>query len=77
VVDAGAVTDLDYSAARIVSDLLGELKAKNVRVAFARVTVFLRADLDRYGIAATLGEAQIFATLHEAIDAARADRPEA
>jgi sulfate permease, SulP family len=71
VVDAGAVTDLDYSAARIVSDLLGELKAKNVSVAFARVSVFLRADLDRYGIAATLGEAQIFATLHEAIDAAR------
>ena len=77
VVDASAVTDLDYSAARIVRDLLGELKSKNVRVAFARVTVYLRADLDRYGIAATLGEAQIFATLHEAIDAARADRPEA
>ena len=75
VVDAGAVTDLDYSAARIVSDLLSELKTKNVNVAFARVTVYLRADLDRYGIAATLGEAQIFATLHEAIDAARAASP--
>lgn len=72
MVDASAVTDLDYSAARIVRDLLGELKAKNVGVAFARVTAYLRTDLDRHGIAAELGEARIFATLHEAIDAARA-----
>ena len=30
VVDASAVTDLDYSAARTVRDLLDELSAKNV-----------------------------------------------
>ena len=40
------MTDLDYSAARIVRDLLGELKAKNVGVAFARVTAYLRRDVD-------------------------------
>ena len=43
VLDAGTVTDLDYSAARTVRDLLGELTAKNVGVAFARVSAYLRA----------------------------------
>ena len=68
VLDAGTVTDLDYSAAQTVRDLLGELTAKNVAVMFARVNTYLRADLDRHGISAQLGEARIFATLHEAID---------
>jgi sulfate permease, SulP family len=46
VVDASAVTDLDYSAARTVRDLLGELTAKNACVVFGRVNAYLRADLD-------------------------------
>ena len=75
VLDAGTVTDLDYSAARTVRDLLGELSAKNVAVMFARVNTYLRADLDRHGISAKLGEARIFATLHEAIDATRPGGP--
>lgn len=75
VLDAGTVTDLDYSAARTVRDLLGELTAKNVAVMFARVNTYLRADLDRHGISAKLGEARIFATLHEAIDATRPGGP--
>jgi SulP family sulfate permease len=75
VLDAGTVTDLDYSAARTVRDLLGELTAKNVSVMFARVNTYLRADLDRHGISAKLGEARIFATLHEAIDATRPGEP--
>ena len=75
VLDAGTVTDLDYSAARTVRDLLGELTARNVGVMFARVNTYLRADLDRHGISAKLGEARIFATLHEAIDATRPGGP--
>ena len=75
VLDAGTVTDLDYSAARTVRDLLGELTAKNVAVMFARVNTYLRADLDKHGISAKLGEARIFATLHEAIDATRPGGP--
>ena len=75
VLDAGTVTDLDYSAARTVRDLLGELTAKNVGVMFARVNTYLRADLDKHGISAKLGEARIFATLHEAIDATRPGGP--
>ena len=52
VLDASAMTDLDYSAARTVRDLLGELSARNVCVVFGRVNAYLRADLDRHGISA-------------------------
>jgi MFS superfamily sulfate permease-like transporter len=72
LVDADAVADLDYSAARTVADLA----SKNVSVVFARVSAFLRADLDRHGITSMLGEARIFATLHDAIETARAGRQE-
>lgn len=67
VVDAGAITDIDYSAARTVHDLLDELADKNTGVIFARVSAYLRADLDRHGISVRIGETRIFATLHEAI----------
>jgi sulfate permease, SulP family len=72
VVDASAVTDLDYSAARTVRDLLDELQAKNVGLAFARVSAYLRTDLGRHDIIAKVGESRIFATLHEALAAVRA-----
>ncbi len=75
VMDTSAVTQVDYSAARTVLDLFDELAAKKVNVALGRVSPFLRADLDRHGISAKLGEARIFETLHEAIAAARSGGP--
>ena len=38
VVDASATTDIDYSAARSVLDLIDDLKQRNVTLVFARVT---------------------------------------
>jgi high affinity sulfate transporter 1 len=74
VLDADALTDIDYSAARTVRDLLGDLASKNVRVAFGRVSAFLRADLDRLGVGEMLGESRISETLHDAIAASSANR---
>jgi sulfate permease, SulP family len=76
IVDASAITDIDYSAARSIRELLDELKQKGVGLVFARVSPYLRADLDRHRIAAALGENRIFATLHEAITAVRGSAPE-
>ena len=73
VVDASATTDIDYSAARTLRDFIGELMARKVHIAFGRVSPSLRADMQRHGIAATLGEGHIFSTLHEALEAARGD----
>jgi sulfate permease, SulP family len=72
VVDASAITDLDFSAARAIRDLLADLTAKNVTIVFARVSRYLRADMDRHGITAAAGADHVFATLHEAIAAVRA-----
>jgi MFS superfamily sulfate permease-like transporter len=71
IVDASAITDIDYSAAQSICDLLRELKAQNVTMLFARVNPYLRSDMDRHGISAVIGAARIFDTLHDAIAATR------
>jgi MFS superfamily sulfate permease-like transporter len=71
VVDAGAITALDYSAARMLRDLRDELAQSGVELIFARVSPYLRADMDRHRIATALGAARIFATLHEAVESVR------
>ena len=71
IVDAGAITDIDYSAAQSIRDLLNDLARQRVGVVFARVTPYLRSDMDRHGITAATGEMRIFTTLHEAITAVR------
>ena len=71
IVDAGAITDIDYSAAQAVRHLLDELDRQGVGMVFARVSSYLRSDMDRHGITAAIGETQIFTTLHEAIAAVR------
>jgi sulfate permease, SulP family len=70
VIDASAITDIDYSASRTLRSLLGDLGRRDVTPIIARVNQFLRADLDRHGVTASLGESQIFTTLHEALAAA-------
>jgi MFS superfamily sulfate permease-like transporter len=71
IVDAGAITDIDYSAAQTIRDLLEELAHRRVDVVFARVSPYLRSDMDRHHLIAAVGEMRIFSTLHEAIAAVR------
>jgi sulfate permease, SulP family len=70
VVDAGAITDIDYSASRSVIDLIETLRARGIVVIFGRVNRYLRADMDRHGMTRIVGAEHIFSTLHEALDAA-------
>ena len=77
IVEAGAITDIDYSAARSICELLDDLRRQNVEMIFARVSPYLRSDMDRHGITAAIGEGRIFTTLHEAMAAARAGAHEA
>ncbi len=76
VVDAGAITALDYSAARMLRELRDELAQSGIELIFARVSPYLRADMERHRIVTALGEARIFATLHEAVDSVRAPSQE-
>jgi sulfate permease, SulP family len=75
IVDAGAITDLDYSAGQSIRDLLDELARHQVSMVFARVNPYLRSGMDRHGITAALGERRIFTTLHEALAAVRGAEP--
>ena len=45
IVDASAITDLDYSAARSLTDLFEMLMQQNVTVVFTRVNRYLRSDM--------------------------------
>jgi MFS superfamily sulfate permease-like transporter len=76
VIDASAITNLDYSAAQSLRDLLEDLKRKAVQPIFARVSEYLRSDMDRHGVTALLGEQNIFSTLHRAMAAAHEGPPD-
>jgi SulP family sulfate permease len=67
VVEADAITNLDYTAARVVLLLIEELARQKIGIAFARVSTSLRADMDRHGVTAALGSDRIFASRHEAL----------
>jgi MFS superfamily sulfate permease-like transporter len=67
VVEADAITNIDYSAARVVLLLIAELARQEVGIAFARVSTSLRADMDRHGVTAALGTDKLFASRHEAL----------
>ncbi len=69
VVDAEAITDLDYTAARIVRQLQRELAQESVVLAFARVPPYLKADFDRHHLTEAVGTELIFPRLRDALDA--------
>lgn len=73
VVDAAAITDVDFSAGRSLSDLCEELSRRGVRVIFGRVNRYLRADMDRHHITPVVGEENLFGTLHEALASVHPD----
>src|SRR5205823_1335961 len=57
IVDADAITDLDYSAARSIRELLDDLARQKVGVIFGRVSPYLKSDMDRHGVTAAIAAA--------------------
>jgi sulfate permease, SulP family len=68
VVDAGAITHVDYTAARVVRELQQELAQQGVQLVFAHVQSDLKPDLDRHHLTEDIGADRIFDSLHEALD---------
>jgi len=71
IVDAGPITNVDYTAARAVRRLKENLDRRGILLAFAHVQSDLRADLDRHGVTNVIGSDRLFETLHEALAAMR------
>lgn len=67
LVDAGAITQVDYTAARIIRDLQRDLAGRGVALVFARVRSDVKPDFDRHHLTGIIGENRIFNTLHEAM----------
>jgi len=66
VIDAGAITGIDYTAAKHVLNLDQELRSKKIKVAWAHVSAGLRKDMKRHQL---LNEDSLFETLRECLAA--------
>jgi SulP family sulfate permease len=66
IVDAEAITNVDYTAARMVQQLCTELVRRGIVLGLARVSPSLKADLDRHLLTGVIGPAQCFDRLHDA-----------
>jgi SulP family sulfate permease len=71
VVDAGAITSVDYSAARVVRDFCQDLTCSGVTLLFVHAESSLRADLERHRLLDVIGADHVFDTLREALAAIR------
>ena len=74
VADAGAITSVDYSAARVLRDLQQDLTRRGIAMMLVHPESSLRADLDRHHLSDVIGADHIFDTLHEALAAIRGQR---
>ena len=72
VVDASAITGIDFSAGRALLELRQDLAKQGVVLALARVSSSLRADLDRQGLTAAVGTNRIFSSRKHCLAAALA-----
>jgi MFS superfamily sulfate permease-like transporter len=69
IVDAEAITNVDYSAARSLLALEKHLAAEGVQLGFARVPWETRADFDRHHVTEAVRPEMNFIRLHDALDA--------
>jgi MFS superfamily sulfate permease-like transporter len=69
VVDAEAITNIDYTAARMVRQLHADLMQSGVEFALARVAASLHSDLIRHHLAEVVGPGRIYYRLHDAVTA--------
>jgi sulfate permease, SulP family len=74
VVDAGAITSVDYSAARVLRDLQQDLVGRGIALVLVHTESSLRADLYRHRLSDVIGADHIFDSLHEALEAIRGQR---
>jgi MFS superfamily sulfate permease-like transporter len=69
VVDAEAMTHVDYSASRMIKALAKNLTEAGIELAFARMPWDLRSDFDRHHLTEIIGPTRIFSRLHDALTA--------
>ena len=74
VVEASALTTIDYSAARVLRSLQADLIRDGVVMVLAHAQPSLRSDLDRHHLIEVIGADHVFDSLHEALAAVHEKR---
>lgn len=69
VVDAEAITNLDYSASRVVAALRNDLADRGITLGFARLQWGAKADFARHHLTDMFDASMLFNRLHDALDA--------
>jgi MFS superfamily sulfate permease-like transporter len=69
VLDAAAISDVDYTAGRQLIGVVRDLTAAHVRVGVARASAVVTAELQRIGLGGELGPGSFFPTVDEAVQA--------
>jgi len=70
VIEAGGVIDVDYTGAEILCDTIATLRDSGVDVAIARLSdARALSAARRTGLIAAVGDASVFQTVHEAVEA--------
>lgn len=69
VLDANGMSDIDYTGARMLGELMAELKERKVAIRIARSSHLIHRQLKRCGLLQTLGPDRMFATVEEAVGA--------
>jgi len=75
VIEANAVSEIDYTAATVLAALVSRLRAGGVDVAFARLeSVRAQQSFARQGLEALIGRDHLFHSVEEAIQALKRDK---
>ncbi|MGB7352958.1 MAG: SulP family inorganic anion transporter [Acidobacteriaceae bacterium] len=69
IVDAEAITDIDYSASRVIAQLDKQLAEAGVALGFARMPWSAAADFQRHHLADVIPPSMIFDSLHQSVQA--------
>jgi len=75
VLDAGSLTDVDYSAGLSLSGLIDFTTARGITFALARPDAWLLETLGKYGLTAHIDPTHVYGNLADAYAAFEADRP--
>lgn len=68
ILDAGAINDVDYTAAQTLKQLYKQLNTDDIQLAIAHVAPKLRTLLRRYGLIDLIGQEHIYSSVSMAID---------
>ncbi len=67
ILDSNGISDIDYSAARVLGELAGELRQAGLRIGVARASHLVRDSLKLSGVLSIIGAERLFPSVEDAV----------